>query len=262
MEKLNSKNNEKIKYARALARSSAERKASGEFLLEGARLCSDAAESGTEIVRAFFTETAISKYGEYIGAVESVCSECYEISEEASDKISDTGSSQGVFCVCRAPDRSALSLKPGGRYIALENVQDPSNVGAVIRSAEALGIDALIISGGCDIYNPKALRAAMGSSLRMDIFTPDDLPEFIRRARENGMKAFACVPDRSAFDIRKINEISGGKGIICCIGNEGSGLTEQTVNACDAAVTIVMQGRAESLNAAAAAALTAWELKR
>ena len=262
MEKITARDNEKIKYASQLLSSSSKRKESGEFLAEGARLCADAAESGVAFVRAFFTSDALAKYGDYISRITRVCPECYEISSQAAAKLSDTGSSQGVFCVCRMRDHSRHSLRAGGRCLALENIQDPSNIGAIIRSAEAMGIDALIVSGGCDIYNPKALRAAMGSSLRLDIINTGSLPSFLESCRAHGFMSFACVVDRKAEDIRNINALAGGKGIICCIGNEGNGLTEETVNACDCRVTIPMQGRAESLNAAVAASVAAWELKR
>ena len=258
MEKITARNNDKIKYACSLAASASKRRESGEFLLEGARLCSDAAQSGIEIVRAFFTLDARSVYAEYISAVESVCGECYEISSEVAQKLSDTGTAQGVFCICRMKNRSA-GLIEGGRYLALENIQDPSNIGAICRSAEALGLSGLIVSGGCDIYNPKALRAAMGSSLRLSVLICDNLALFLNSAK--GFLRLAAVPDSSAKDIRTVREDSA-RGIICCVGNEGNGLSDETIGACDEKVTIPMQGRAESLNASAAAAILAWELKR
>lgn len=257
MEKITARSNEKIKYARSLADSASKRRQSGEFLLEGARLCADAAVSGVEIVRAFFTAAALSAYPEYIRAVEKVCPECYEIGNEAAGKLSDTGTTQGVFCVCRMKNHTA-GICEGGRYLALENIQDPSNTGAICRSAEALGLDGLIVSGGCDIYNPKALRAAMGSSLRINILICENLASFIDK--NSGFLSLAAVPDANAKDIRTVS--ADGRGIICCVGNEGNGLSDAVKSACDEIITIPMQGRAESLNASAAAAILAWELKR
>ncbi len=259
MEKITARNNDKIKYACSLAASASKRRESGEFLLEGARLCADAALSGVETVRAFFTADAVADYAEYVSAVEGVCGECYEISSEVALKLSDTGTPQGVFCICRMREHPIESLSAGGRYLALENIQDPSNMGAICRSAEALGLDGLIISGGCDIYNPKALRAAMGSSLRLNILTCGSLAEFLNNAA--GFLRLASVPDSSAKDIRTVCGETA-RGIICCVGNEGNGLSEEVISACDEKVTIPMQGRAESLNASAAAAILAWELKR
>ncbi len=261
MERITARTNDKIKYASLLASSASKRRESGEFLLEGARLCADAAACSVEIVRSFFTSDALEKYSSYISVITDACRECYEITPEVASRLSDTGSSQGVFCVCRMRECS-YALKSTDRCIALENLQDPSNVGAVIRSAEAIGIDALIVSGGCDIYNPKVLRAAMGSAMRMNIIQCDSLPAFIEKSKAGGFVSFACVVSGEAEDIRNTGALAGEKGIICCIGNEGNGLTQETVNACDYRVTIPMQGKAESLNAAAAASIAAWELKR
>ena len=258
MERITARNNEKIKYAVLLCSSASKRAENGEFFLEGARLCADAAESGIGIVRAFFTSSAFSKYDDYICKITAVCSECYEIGEDVAKKLADTDSSQGVFCICRMKENLS-EFDYSGRYIALENVQDPSNLGAVCRTAEALGLDGVAVSGGCDLYNPKALRSAMGSSLRMNIAITGNLPAFLENAKKHGMLTLASVPRRDARDIRTL-DMKGG--VICCVGNEGNGLTEETISACDETVTIPMEGRAESLNASAAASILAWELKR
>ncbi|MBR2868224.1 MAG: RNA methyltransferase [Clostridia bacterium] len=150
-------------------------------------------------------------------------------------------------------------LDPKGKYLALENLQDPSNLGAVCRTAEALGLSGLIVSGGCDLYNPKALRAAMGSSLRIPIIETRDIVSLLCSATANGMHTYASVPRSDAVDIRKA-DLNGG--VIICVGNEGSGLSQSTICECETAVTIPMGGRAESFNASAAAAILAWELMR
>lgn len=260
MEKITARTNDKIKYAVRLGESASLRKEAGEFFLEGARLCYDAAESGIEIRQAFFTSKALLKYSGYIESITERCGICYEISVEVSQKLSDTENPQGVFCICKMKsDADKDRLNPDGKYLALENLQDPSNLGAVCRSAEALGLDGLIVSGGCDVYNPKALRASMGSLLRMNVISSQSLEELIGKANSLGMKTLASVPKNTATDIRKVS-MSGG--VICCVGNEGSGLTEEVIEKCTEQVTIPMSGRAESFNASAAAAILAWELKR
>ncbi len=260
MEKITARTNDKIKYAVRLGESASLRKEAGEFFLEGARLCYDAVQTGIEIKQAFFTAKALWKYSEYTESIIARSGICYEISAEVSQKLSDTENPQGVFCICKMrDDRFTLSLRPDGKYIALENLQDPSNLGAVCRSAEALGLDGVIVSGGCDVYNPKALRAAMGSSLRIPVISAENLAEFIGRANDSGMLTLASTPRSTATDIRKIS-MQGG--VICCVGNEGSGLSEEVINACRMQAVIPMSGRAESFNASAAAAILAWELKR
>lgn len=258
MEKITARTNEKIKYAVRLGESAAFRKQNSEFFLEGARLCFDAAQNGVEIKQAFFTAAALQKYTDYAECIIEASGICCEISADVAKKLSDTENPQGVFCICAA-ELSKSEIDYSGKYLALENLQDPSNLGAVSRSAEALGLDGLIISGGCDVFNPKALRASMGSLLRINIIRTDSLLQVIEQANANGMKTLASVPKASAVDIRTV-DMSGG--VICFVGNEGSGLSKQTIEACSLEVTIPMGGRAESFNASAAAAILAWELKR
>lgn len=260
MEKITSRTNDKIKYAVRLGESASLRKEAGEFFLEGARLCSDAVQTGIEIKQAFFTSKALWKYSDYIDGIIAASGICYEISSEVSQKLSDTENPQGVFCICAMKsDADESALNPDGKYLALENLQDPSNLGAVCRSVEALGLDGLIISGGCDVYNPKALRASMGSLLRMNVIQSENLCGLLEKAISVGIKTFASVPKNTAQDIRTV---SMDGGVICCVGNEGSGLSKEVIEKCSSQVTIPMSGRAESFNASAAAAILAWELKR
>ncbi len=259
MEKITARTNEKIKYAVKLGESPSFRRKNGEFILEGARLCSDAAKSGTEIRSAFITSKAFSKYESYVSEIIAGGCICYEISEDIAKKLSDTENPQGVFCICAIPADRGSEIRPDGRYLALENLQDPSNLGAISRSVEALGLDGLIVSGGCDIYNPKAQRAAMGSLLRLNVIEAPDLEDIIKKADASGILTLASVPRSSAQDIRTVEMKSG---VICCVGNEGNGLSQAVIGACRVQTVIPMQGRAESFNASAAAAILAWELKR
>lgn len=260
MEKITSLANEKIKYAVRLGESASLRKKTGEFLLEGARLCFDAVRTGIEIRRAFFTSRALLKYSDYVEEILKKCGKSFEISENVSKKLSDAQSPQGVFCVCGTnPRPDPGEINPKGKYIALENIRDPANLGAISRSAEAFGLDGLIISGGCDVYNPKAQRASMGALLRLNVFYTDDLTGLLERANSLGMKTFACVPRGGA---KSVTDVDKSGGAICCVGNEGSGLSREAAEACSEKTTLPMKGKAESLNAAAAAAIVAWELKK
>lgn len=261
MEIISSRTNEKIKQAAGLAENASLRRSTGLFLLEGARLCADAAGSGVKIARVFATRKAIEKYPDYLSLIQKNAEECYEITPEVAAKLSETRSDQGVFCVCEMLDNSmqADKINSCGRYIALENIQDPANLGAVCRTAEALGIDGIVAGGGCDVYNPKALRAAMGSSLRMPIFKTDALSAFLKQASEAGVRCVAFVLDG---DPDVFSSINGAQGIICVIGNEGAGITAQTRAVCSDSALIPMKGKAESLNAAAGAAIVMWELVR
>lgn len=260
-EKITSKTNNTVKYAVKIRESASFRKNEGLFFVEGARLCSDAAESGVEIKDFFVTEKAMQKYADYIRLAQVNAERCFVVSEDVATKLSDTKNGQGVFCVCKMLDKNTNigKIKYNGKYIALESVSDPSNFGAVIRTAEAMGLDGVIVSGGCDIYNPKSQRASMGSLFRMNVFETDDLPETLSELSRNGMSVLAGVPDSSA---QKLTEVDMNGGVVSIIGNEGNGISPEVCAVATKLVTIPMKGRAESLNAAAAASIMIWEMVR
>ena len=212
-------------------------------------------------MQAFFTGEAVRKYTGYVEQIAGNALECFEITPEISGRLADTRAPQGVFCVCKSLDNAQNGHKIDfkNRYVALENIQDPANLGSVCRTAEALGLDGLIVGGGCDIYNPKALRAAMGSSLRLPVAETENLPGLLIFAAQQGMLTVALTLDGGHSDL---NVLQNGGGIICVIGNEGSGLSRETLDACAEKVTIPMKGKTESLNAAACAAIIIWELVR
>ena len=253
---ITARNNPKIKEIKGLLTSSKDRKNSGLFVLEGVRLCCDAVKSGCEITSVFCTETCAEKYADSINELKSACSDFYFVSEDVLKSISDTVTPQGVVCVVKMRS-SDFEYESGKRYIALDTIQNPDNLGAISRTAEAFGIDGMVICGGCDVYNPKALRASMGALFRLPVKVCKNLKDEIALCKNVGIMSFATVPDRDAEDITKTDF---GKGALCIIGNEGNGVSKEVIDVCDQKITIKMQGRAESLNAAAAASITMWEL--
>ena len=261
MELISSRNNDKIKYAVKLRELARFRRENGEFFAEGARLCSDAAKSGVTIRALFVTEGALKKYGEYIKDIENAAEEIYTVSDEVSEKLSDTKNGQGVFCICKMLDKNTNigKIKYNGKYIVLEEISNPQNFGAICRTAEALGLDGVIVGGGCDIYNPKALRASMGSLFRLNVFSCDTLKELLCGLQKNGMNVYAAVPDRGALAVTHADMT---KGTAIVIGNEGDGISEEVKNASTSLITVPMKGRAESFNASAAASIVMWEMMR
>ena len=259
MELITSKTNDKIKYAIKLRDSSAFRREENSFFIESARLVKDAALSGAEIKMLFVTEESQEKYAEYISDILKSTKKAFVITKEIAEKMSDTKSTQGVFAVVSMLDKFAniSKIKYYGKYIALEEISNPSNFGAICRTAEAVGLDGIIIKGGCDIYNPKVQRAAMGALFRLDVVTVENLEELFT-SLEGKMKIYGSVPDSSAT---KITEIDKTDGMICVIGNEGNGISDY-VKQNSTLVTIPMNGYAESLNAAAAATIIMWEMVR
>ena len=255
MERITSKSNRLIKDTKRLITSSKERREKRLFVLEGARLCFDVLNCVYALESVFVTEGALNKYNDEINLLCDRAENTYLITDEVAERLSDTESTQGIFAVCKMPE--ADSLLTGEKLIALDNVQDPANVGAIVRTAEALGIDGIITYNCCDLYNPKVLRASMGGVLRVKAYDVESLEDLLKNL--NGYRIYSTVPDSTALDITKTDFSSK---TVCVIGNEANGVEENIKRLSDALVTIPMRGRAESLNAGAAAAIVMWEMLR
>ena len=252
---ISSRENPLVKLVSSLQSSAKSRKETGLFVIEGLRICGDAMENGVVFDKLIVSKTASEKYAEKINEFAEISQNSYIFTDSLFKKICDTENPQGIIAVCKMPQKSS-EIEKNGRYIALENLQDPSNLGAISRTAEALGVSGIIISNdSCDVFSPKVLRASMGTLLRMPVIVTNDISDFVR---ENNLRSFACVVDK---DAEGISEIDFKDGDVILIGNEGNGLREETKAKAYSRVTIKMQGNAESLNAAAAAAIAMWELK-
>lgn len=254
---INSRDNEKIKEIIKISSSSKYRKASGLFVLEGLRLCHDAYRNGYKIERVFITEE-MSK-NPLAEEIASAVNGCFKLSDDLFSKISSTMSPQGIICLCAMPTKQP-DFSLNGRYIALENVQDPSNLGAVARTAEAFGLSGIIVSDrGCDPFSPKVLRASMGALLRIPVFRQADFASSLKRLSAKGMSVYATVVD--GFDAC-VSEVDFGPGCIVVMGNEANGVSDALKAIACRRITLPMTGRAESLNVAAAAAIFIWEMTR
>lgn len=238
-------------------------------MAEGARLCADAVRSGTAIAAVFFTENAQKKYAAYLEPILKAAEKAYCIEEHIAPLLSDTKSPQGIFCVCRMPKRDEAGMPVGAepeqaenrRVLVLENVQDPSNMGNVLRTAEALGIRHLVlVDACCDVYGPKVLRGSMGAVFRLGVEHFSDAESCLNALNKRNITSLASVPDSSATPITQISFAQGSWAV--WIGNEGNGLTKTAIEQCADRVTIPMLGRAESFNASTAAAIIMWEMMR
>lgn len=259
---ITSRDNRFIREYRRLLTDGKYRRKSGRFALEGARLCEDAVRSGVAVEVVLFTDRAREQYPGQTAAVCAASSAAFEISDTLAAYLSDTPSPQGLFCIgiiSMCAD-SSVPISVTGRYAALEAIQDPGNLGTMIRTAEALGLDGLLLSDGCcDPYNPKVLRSSMGGVFRLPLYEAGDLSATLRDLSAKGFRSLACVVDADACPVQRA---VFGPGAVAVIGNEGNGLTAATVAVCDDRITIPMIGRAESLNASMAAGIVFWEMMR
>ncbi len=259
---ITSKDNQWVKEWRSLCADPRRRRESGAFAMEGARLCGDALASGVSLRAVLYTAAARQTYAVVVEALIQAAPQAVEISPELARYMGDTANPQGVFCIANFLDNSLTldTIDIIGIYGALEDIQDPGNLGTVIRTAEAMGLSGLILSVGCcDVYNPKVLRSSMGGVFRLPLMTVGDMTDTVSALQGKGLTAFACVVDR---DAQPVQTAGLGRGTVAVIGNEGSGLRPATVAACAHRVTIPMTGRAESLNASMAAGIVLWEMTR
>lgn len=257
---ITSKDNELIKEASKLNSSAKYRKEKHCFVSEGVRLCYDAVLSGTRITAFLYTDKARRKYEKEFEFIKTAAEKSFEISEKLFLKISDTGSPQGFMCLCEMLDKKYKSFKieKQRRYAALENIQDPSNLGTILRTAEALGTDGIILSDDCcDIYSPKVVRGSMGAVFRIPVVIEENFTDYIEALTSQGIMTYASTPHRA----KNISDIDFSDGGVMLIGNEGNGLKAETIAVCRECVRIEMKGRAESLNAAAAAAILMYKLQ-
>ena len=195
-----------------------------------------------------------------LGAAIGQSRENYLVEEHVAEKLAEGASHQGVFGVFERPAARFEDLPVPGRLLALERVQDPGNVGALLRSAAAFGFEGVLLSPGCaDPFGPKALRASMGAAARPRVVQTPHLPDALAALRQKGVTALAAA----LYNSRPLDEVPAELpgGVCLVIGSEGQGLTDAAVAACSAAVRIPITDKVESLNAGVAGSVLLWHFR-
>lgn len=183
------------------------------------------------------------------------------VSPSVFREISDTSTPQGILALVKMPEynREVLVSGKDAALICLEDIQDPGNLGTIIRTAEGAGITAVVMSKGCvDLFNSKVVRSTMGALFRMPFYIVDNLTTEVERLRSDGFTIYATQPDAR----RDYTECSYSGKTAVLIGNEARGIRAETLALADEHVTIPMEGEVESLNAAVSAALLMYEVHR
>jgi TrmH family RNA methyltransferase len=191
------------------------------------------------------------------------------VSDGVFDKMTEEKSPEGIICVVKHIDKLHKIVKMNNedmlrgeigksKIFAVESVRDPGNMGTILRSAAAFGTDLVVLSSDCaDLLNPKTVRGAMGAIFRQPTVVFSDLSEAIAILRQNGRRVFGAALDRKAWALSK-STLRTGDCIV--VGNEGHGLTPETLAACDEKLFIPMEKDSESLNAAIAASVLLWSM--
>ncbi len=245
-----------------------ERRKSRLFRIDGHKLFREAVNCGAKID---LVAICSDKAERYLPEVQAAGIRAVLLSPDVFSKITDEKAPDGIIAVVKYLDNIHKTLDPseisalassGKRIMAFESLRDPGNLGTVIRSASAFGVDTLLLSADCaDIYNPKTLRGAMGAIFSREIIFCEDLPEALSRFSCEGRRVLAAILDTEAVAVDKA--ALTGRDIIL-IGNEGHGLSRSAVDASDVSVILpINTGRGvESLNAATAASVFMWEQRR
>lgn len=254
---ITSTKNQKIKNIMKLMTSSKARKEQDVFIVEGIRMFKEIDKN--DYVEGFVSSDFYTNNLEYLNN----CNKTYEIVEDkVFQQMSGTLTPQGIMAVVRQKHYTLADIVPADKpshIIVCENLQDPGNLGTIIRCGEGAGITGVIMTKNTvDIYNPKTIRSTMGSIFRIPFMYTDDLENTISQLKEKNVKLLAAhLKGTKCYD--EVN-YKGSVGFL--IGNEGNGLTDKTTELADEYILIPMEGKVESLNAAIASSILMYEVNR
>ena len=248
-ERITSRANPVCTHFRKLASSRAYREKTGEFLCDSPKLLGEACRWGAEIRTVLYTAGAEPPDLDSTGA------RAAEVSESVMGAVSPMETPQGVVFSCALPRYPLPERAAPGRYLVLDGIQDPGNVGTILRTADAFDCGGIFLLPGCaDLYNPKTLRAAMGVHFRRRLY-PCTLEELTGLLAAGQVPLYAAALGADTVDVREADLSSAA----VAIGSEGRGVSEQVLARCEKTLKIPMSSRCESLNAAVAAAVLLWE---
>lgn len=238
------------------------RDAEGIFRIDGVKLYSEAVKSGIVTEYTFIAQSKRDKLTrELANELEAASGTVVFVSDEVLSKLTDEAAPQGIVAVARKFELAPCDVPDGSfRSLYLSQLRDPGNLGTVIRTAYAFGVDRVYISSDCaDIYSPKVIRAAMGTVFRQSVSVVTDELAFAEEIKESGCPIYAAA---LRHDAMKLGSFEIPDRVCFAVGNEGHGLSSDFIGACTKAVFIPMAEGCESLNAASAATALIWEMQR
>ncbi|MCR4589012.1 MAG: RNA methyltransferase [Lachnospiraceae bacterium] len=264
-------NNNRIKDTAALLKQARARREQDAFVVEGIRMCREIPKG--KLVSLYLSEELASRAGGSISEPDPALQDLISyakskgegvlevVKQDVFERMADTKSPQGILAVVRQfrYEEADLLKQESPLLLALENLQDPGNLGTMFRSGEASGIGGILMSKDTvDVYNPKVIRSTMGSVFRVPFFYTEDFCGSIRQLQSRGIQTCAAHLQGSesyeAYDYKKPT--------VFIIGNEGNGLTKEATEAAACRLKIPMEGQVESLNAATAATVLLFEAAR
>ena len=251
MEIITSRQNALCTHLRKLTASAAYRRKSGEFLCDSPKLLEEALLWDGDLHTVVCTEHAalpVIPHGVRL----------VQVPEDVMKSISPAETHQGVLSVCGMPQRALPDKLDGKRYVVLDGVQDPGNVGTILRTADAFRADGVFLVNACaDLYNPKTVRATMGAVFRCPVWTCR-VEELRSILDASDLQLYGAALRKDTVDARSVDYTR----CAIAIGSEGKGLSAEMLEACDKTVLIPMSEHCESLNAAIAGCVLLWEAAR
>lgn len=253
---ITSPTNEKIKELGKLIKTAKERKKQGLYIVEGIRMFKEIPKE--DMYQIFVAESSYQTFEDVIGIYNV---EPYIIPDKLFRELSDTDTPQGIMAVVRMKENSLddiLSIEDNPCLFIIEKLQDPGNLGTIIRTSEGAGVTGIILSNdSVDIYNPKVVRSTMGAIFRVPVYVSSNLKEDIEIIKQHKISVYGAH-----LDGRNLYEDSFVEGCAFLIGNEGNGLSDEISATADKLIRIPMKGKLESLNAATSATVIGYEVLR
>lgn len=254
---ITSASNDRVKFVKKLIKSSDERKKSGMYIVEGIRMFREILHN--DILYVYISEGSKHRFDEYISDIAD--DKIFYVRDNVFAGMSDTKSPQGIMAVVKIKDCKLQDILMNSRnhfILIADKIQDPGNMGTIIRAAEAAGVTGIIVSEDTvDIYNPKVVRSTMGSIFRMKICSSFDLCHDIDILKEQGITIYGAH-----LKGEELYEHRFDKSCAFLIGNEGNGLKKEISLKADRLIKIPMMGKVESLNAAISTAIISYEVMR